>query len=136
MLAASAQEDVAGLDVAVHDAGTVGVLEAGEHLRDQVDPGPGRRRTARAQPLQQVAVGDQLGDEVEAPVQLAVVVDRDHVRGVHPRQRHRLALEAFPVLRVAGELGVMILARPRGQRGVAGAYATPIPPWPSWRGRW
>ena len=84
-------------------AGAVGVGETREDLviRSSATPGGARRRPAV---LQQVAVGHQLGDQVEAAVELAVVVDRDHVRAVDARQGERLALEAGPVVVVLGQL--------------------------------
>ena len=104
LAAALAQQHVGGLDVAVHDPDGVGVAEPFDHLGQ--DAG-GQRRWEAALALDhavQVAALDQLGDEVEHLVVLAVVVDPHDARRLEAGQDRGLVLEAGPEVVVAGQV--------------------------------
>jgi hypothetical protein len=93
-LSGAQQENVAGLDIPVHDSHLVGVVEAVAHLghdRDLVLEGHGG--SIRDQPPQLLPV-EQLHDDEEPPIVLAHVVDRDDVGVAEPRARLGLAEEA------------------------------------------
>ena len=87
------EQDVARLDVAVHDAVAVHVGEGVRQGRPEGDD------VAEAQRAAADAVGeglalDELHDEVGAAALLADVVDRHQAGVVHPRERLDLALPA------------------------------------------
>ena len=105
------QPDVARLEVAVHDAAGVGVLErladlisdaesvverevARIPIRSLSDP---LREGALSQPVLHRPAGHELADDKESPVLLADVVHRDDVRMIaEARHGLRLALDAPP----------------------------------------
>ncbi len=99
-------EDVRGLDVAVHDAGLVRMGEAGQHLHDDVDlalQGQGRGRAHR---LLQVHALEQLHrDERRAVGVRPEVEDVHHVGMRHARDGLGLALEPRLELGVVGDGG-------------------------------
>ena len=104
----------------MHDADVVGVGEPLEDLGYEPERLRGRDGTL-AELGGQVAAGDELGDEVEAAVELAVVVDRDDVRAAHLREHGGLAGEPGAVVGVAGEVGRDDLQRDLAvEAGVAG----------------
>ena len=88
----------------MHDPGAVGVLEAVEDLHDQVERHPRRGCPLVAHPREQVAVGHQGGDQVEAAVELTVVVHGHHVGALDAGERLRLPAEARAVVLVGREL--------------------------------
>ena len=95
-------QHVRRLDVTVHDAGLVDVLECGEELlghplylrsRESLRGGAPRHRPSR----------NELHDEVWPPLRDGGVEDRDEVRVVQPGGDARLPLEALQVLLVLGQ---------------------------------
>ena len=112
----AAQQDVRGLDVAVHEPGGVRGVE---RARDLVDDRRGARRLEPplgAQQPVQVGAGDPAHHEVQPPVLLARLVDRDHVRVIDRRRHPRLALEALAEVAVGGVLGRDQLERDRASQ--------------------
>ncbi len=99
-LTVAPQQHIRRLDVTVDDVDGVRVGDSECHLLDQAQR---RLEVERAMPIQpgpQVSIGYELGGDVEAAVELAVLIDMDHVRRVQARQRACFPLEAFPVLRI------------------------------------
>ena len=96
--------DVGGLEVAVHDAALVGVLEPRRDL-----PGDRQRlvhrQSAPRQPLREVLALDQLEREREDSVRLLEPVDRADPRMVERGEDLRLAAEPGQALRLVGDLG-------------------------------
>ena len=107
------EQDVLGLDVAVHQAGLVGGAERGEHRLEHLE------RLARAEVAlgpDQVAQGapaDELHREEDVPLVGALVVDGDHVGVGQPGRRVRLADEPGDELLVVGQARVHHLERDR-----------------------
>ncbi len=104
--AVTVEQDVAGLDVAVHDPAPVDVAEGvgqGGAERDHV----AERQRAAADPLGEGVALDELHDEVGAPVVVADVVDRDQPGVRERRERQDLAAVAGvgALLEVADQLG-------------------------------
>ena len=95
---AGRDEDVARLDVAVHDAVGVGGIQRLGDLGDQVDGPVGRQRTALLDQRAEVGPVDQAHVDEQPAVDLAVVVDRDDVRLPQPRDGVGLTLEPALVL--------------------------------------
>ena len=85
-------EDVFWLDVSVHNAAFVGGVKCrGDLSHDRHRPS-GRHRPKALQHLAQIGAVDHAHIDVEQPVDLAVVVDRHHVRLLQPACGMRLAL--------------------------------------------
>ena len=90
------QEDIGGLDVAVHQTGRVGLVER------RADLGHDPRRPLRVEvalaPHQaaHVVAGDVAHRDVGDPALVTRVVDRDHVRVIDRRRDLRLAHEPGP----------------------------------------
>ncbi len=101
---ADPQQHVGGLDVTVHQPRRVRVREPGGDLGDHVDRDAQRRGPAGLDHLPEVAVGHQLGGDVEPAVDLAVGVDVHHVGGVQGRLGLRLPGEPSPEGIVVGEV--------------------------------
>lgn len=79
----------------------VGVAEAPQHLADRVDDDR-ERQAARLDDAVEVLALDQLHDEVEAALVVAIEVEDRHDVGVlHPRRQLRLADEHVSEGRVA-----------------------------------
>ncbi len=97
-------EDVGGLDVAVHDAGRVGRRERERRLADDAPHLAGRHRAAADDGGERVTL-DELHDEVGGAVVLAVVVDRGDVLVRHPRAVPGLVAEPGGEGRVLGGVG-------------------------------
>ena len=99
-------EDVGGLDVAVDDAGLVGVGEPGQHLHDHRHlPLDGHRRGLAHRLLEVLALQELHRDEGRAVGVAAEVEDGDQVRVLHLRDRPGLASEALLELGVVRDLG-------------------------------
>jgi hypothetical protein len=97
-------QDVAGLDVAVHEPATVRGVERGGDLTGDLD------RTRRLEPLardQRAEVGPrhEAHRDVQQAVGLAGLVDRDDVRVVDQRGEPRLAREALAERGIGPVLG-------------------------------
>ncbi len=106
-------QDVRGLDVAVHEAATVRRIERRADLRH--DP----RRTGRVESTlllyQRSEVGplDEAHRDEQPAIRLSRFVDGQHVGVVDRRRELGLALEARPEIRLAGEIGRDHLQRHR-----------------------
>ena len=87
-------EDVAGLDVAVHEAVPVRLVERAGDLRDDADRPLGLERRSASRIAPQVGALDVAHRHVEQPVLLAGVEDLDGVRVVDRGRQPALALEA------------------------------------------
>jgi len=128
-----AQEDVAGLDVAVDEVRRVGRGEAAADVGD--DPrglAPGQGALA-PQPGLCAAAGHQLHDDVGPAVALADVVHGDDVGMVEPGRRPRLQEEPLERLVAGGWAARQDLDRhgalqPHVFAGVDGAHAAPAEP--------
>src|SRR5581483_11818765 len=97
-------QDVAGLDVAVDDAGIVGRLQRERDLADHVERPVDRQPALARQDARQRLAVDELHDEVGESVRLAVVVD---VGDAGVRQRRGgpgLGAEPLHETRLAGDL--------------------------------
>ena len=105
------QQDVLGLDVAVHEPGGVGGGERHEHRLEQVERPRRRQRALGAEHVAQGAAGHPLHHQVGgAGVGVgALVVDGDDLGARQPSGRARLAGEPLDELRVVGEPGRMTL---------------------------
>ncbi len=107
--AEAAEEDVGGLDVPMHQAMRVGVLEAQARLRQRVDHAAGLERTVLLHQRLEVLTFEQLHHVVEGAVLAhAEIVELDGVRRAQHAGRLRFALEAPD-----GGLGVL----PQAVRG-------------------
>jgi hypothetical protein len=93
--AAALDQDVRRLDVAVDQPERVGGVERRGDLAARVDRPVGPQAALLAQHGGEVRALDVLHREVEQPVDLAGVVDRDDVRVLERRGDPRLALEAL-----------------------------------------
>ena len=102
----SAAQEVAGLDVAVHDAVAVGVLKAQARLRDDRQGLVDAEVAVLAQELGARLAADVLHDEVVAAAGLvhAEVEDLDDVRVDELGDREGLAAEARDELLVVGQV--------------------------------
>jgi len=113
VLAATVEQHVGRLDVAVHETAAVRGVQRGGHLPDHRGGTGGVERAAVTQQAVQVGALHVTHDEVQPTVLLAGAVHRDHVgmvdRGGHPP----LALEALAELRVGRAVGDDQLERDR-----------------------
>ena len=96
--------DVGGLEVAVHDAALVRVLEPCRDLSGDRQRLVQRKRTPR-QPLREVLALDELEREREDSVRFLEPVDRPDPRMVERGEDLRLAAEPGQALRLVGDLG-------------------------------
>jgi len=118
------QQDVRGLQVAVHDAGRVCGGEAGTDLRGQAGGDTGRQRASvMLAERVQVAADDQVHNERELVALDDHVPQRHHVRVPEPDQGVPLADEPCHGNRVSGELGFEHLDGEPGSGG--GVLAAP-----------
>ncbi len=107
---AGREHDVAGLEIAMHDAALVGRLDRGRDLAGERQRLALREGAAR-EPGGKRLAAHQLEHEVGRPVHLFEPVDRADVGVVERRERLRLASEAGQALRVGGELARQQLDR-------------------------
>ena len=90
VVALQIEQDVARLDVAVHEAVLVGRVERLGELAGDLVARSGSAARLQQQRLQVDAVDEAHGDE-QAPVDLARFVDRDDVGMVQARRQPRLS---------------------------------------------
>src|SRR5262249_44883482 len=102
-------DDVVGLDVAVHDAALVGEAGRAQDLDRQVDRGQQVERGLLADDLLERPPVQVLHRDVVGALPLAAVEDRDHVRVRERGGAGGLALEALHELGVLGEAAVQEL---------------------------
>src|SRR5690606_17187962 len=88
-------EQVAGLDVAVHQTGGVRGLQRGGRLRDDVEGLVGAQGAVALEDRGERLTGDELHDEVGAAVLLAVVEDAGDALVVDERRVARFGAEAL-----------------------------------------
>ena len=105
-------EDVLGLEIAVHDALVVRLRERERDAARDGEEALERQRLADEVAAQRLAL-DELHREVRAPVRLADLVDRDEVRVRHGGRRARLAQEAGAPSGIARDLFAQHLQRDR-----------------------
>ena len=102
-VAVGPDQGVAGLDVAVDQAARVRRVQRARELPDQRHRPLRRQRPLPTQQLRQVDAVDEPHRDVQQPVRLARLVDRDD-RGVLDRRRQpRLAQEPLAIGAVVGE---------------------------------
>ena len=99
------EQDVGGLDVAVHEPDGVRGVERGADLQRDARDAAGRDAALAGEQALQVGPGHVAHDEVEVAALLAGRVDRDHVGMVDRRRDARLALEALAEAGIARPLG-------------------------------
>ena len=104
-------EDVAGLDVAVDEAESVGRVEGARDLSDEIDGAIGTQRALALEDLAQVEPVHEAHDEVEHPVLLAGCERRDDVRLLERGGDPRFAQEPLAEALVPRELGDQDLER-------------------------
>ena len=98
------EQDILRLDVPVHDALVVRVLQ---RLADLRHDGQSflRRHPPAPEQLPQGQAIHELHQQIIAPLHLAKIIHRDNLRVIEPGQGARLALEPL------GELGITLLFR-------------------------
>ena len=111
--ASSAEEEVAGLDVAVYETGRVRVLESGADLDAEVDDACGVEPLLEVELVRERAAVHVLHDDVRVAVVLARVVDLDDVGVGESRREARLADEAVAEDGVIGQVAGEHLDRHR-----------------------
>ena len=104
-------QDVAGLDVAVHDAVAVGEAEGGGHVGGDLGRPARVQRALGADDLGEAAALDVLHDDEVGAALLAPVVDGHDVGVVEVGRGLRLAAEPLDEGRVLGVLGEQDLDR-------------------------
>ena len=97
-------EDVGGLDVAVHQAARVGRVEGVGDPRDHARGPPRRDPAALGDQVLQARALHVAHRDVEAALVLARAVDRDDVGVLQARGHERLAHEQLAEARVLGAL--------------------------------
>ncbi len=110
-----AQQDVGGLDVAVHHPLRVRARERATQLLGDGPRLGGHERPAQ-QALGQALALDQLGDVVGTLIRVADVEDLHDARVADAREQARLALEALHPRAVLGPPGLDHLHRHRSPR--------------------
>ena len=97
------EENVFRLDVAVNDAGVVGVLERVAELRDDAQR-LARRELARAQDVAQVGAVDEFHHDVVAARDFSEFMDGDDVLMRQRRERPGFPVEALDELGILGQI--------------------------------
>ena len=111
-------QDVGGLDVAVHQPGLMRGVERGRDRGDERHRPPGGLAALTADQRVQVLADHEAHRDVLVAVGLAGRVDRDDVRVVHRRHRQRLAREPLPDGLIPGQ---QLERHPPSEPDVAGA---------------
>ena len=124
-------EDVARLHIAVHQPALVGGIERGGHLVEQSQRPSGPQASLLGQHALEIAALHVAHGDVEHPVDLTRLEDRDHVGVIERGGQLRLPEEALPEALVPGQIGGQQLQRhPALQAQILGQIdvAHPTPP--------
>ena len=112
-------QDVARLDVAVHETAGVCSVERRGNLRNQGDRARRLEAAVASEQRTKVAPLDEAHRDVDVPIRLAGRIHRDHVRMVDARRQPRLAQDALTRGLVVHEPGRQHLQRDgTGEMGV------------------
>ncbi len=107
---AGVEQDVGGLDVAMHETACVGRIQGARQLREDTDRF-GRIQAAMSESLVEVSPLDVAHRDVEDVFGRPSLVDRDDVRVVDGSGQLRLAQEAVTERSILGEPGSQHLER-------------------------
>ncbi|GMA87035.1 hypothetical protein GCM10025868_22850 [Angustibacter aerolatus] len=122
-------DEVAGLDVAVDEAGGVGGVQRVGGLLQQRHGGRGRHRAVAGQQRRERLAGHELHDEVGGAVVLAVVVDLRDARVAERRRVPGLGAEPAEEPLVGGVLAAQqATATTRPSTSSSARQTSPMPP--------
>ena len=97
------EQDVRRLDVAVHEAACVRSVQRGRDLRADRDRPAGSSAPFGSEQRAEIAAVHEPHREIDAPVDVARVVDRDDIRVLERHHELRLAREALAEALVPGQ---------------------------------
>ena len=103
-VAVAVEEHIAGLHVAMDERSPVSRVEGARHLGEDLERPLRRQLALGVEQRPQVAALHEAHGQIELPVVLSRLVDRDHVRMVERCRQPRFAQEATAEVLVLGEL--------------------------------